>query len=189
MKPEEIEKLVTKFGDIGSSVSTKDLNVLSDNIYTILNLKKQEQLVNKYIYSIGYETAYNNITEATKKYAGEVFGVEDYENLKFRYNSGGNTGESSVLMTNTIDKQYGLDEVQNYNFASLFRSEEEDKIQDGVISMIKTDKNNDKNDEDNNSYNLDRNKYIKEALEQSVILTQEVEENDLYNEKLAGKLK
>ncbi len=187
--PEEIKKLIENFKKFDKSFSSIDVKKISEYIDTILNLKKQEQLTNKYIYNTGYSTANENITSATKKYTAEVFGISAPENIKFRYLTSNSSGEENITITNTIDKKYGTDEEEVYNLRDSFSSKEENMIRKGVRSMVNTNTSYDKNDNDNYEFNRTRNQYIKDALAKSAILEQEVEDKDLYDSKLASKLR
>ena len=55
--------------------------------------------------------------------------------------------------------------------------------------MTQTDVLDDKLSEDNDEYNADRNDRIIKALANSANLENQVEDYDLYNEKLANKMK
>lgn len=187
--PEEIEEYIEKFKSINSYISSKDITKQSKNIDVVLNLAVQEKLVNSYIYNVGYSTANKNITSATKKYAAEVFGVEDPSNIYFNYHMDMGSGESSIIVMNKTADKYGLAGEETYIFDNQFQKKEEKVINKGVISMTQTDVLDDKLSEDNDEYNADRNDRIIKALANSANLENQVEDYDLYNEKLANKMK
>ena len=187
--PEEIDEYIEKFKGINSYISFKEINKQSENIDIVLNLVAQEKLVNSYLYNVGYSTAKKNITSATKKYAAEVFGVEDPANIYFNYFMDQKLGESNTNVVNKKISKSGLTEKETYNFDNILEKKEEININKGVISMTETDVLSDKISEDNNEYNADRNSRIREALANSVSLENQVEDYDLYNEKLANKMK
>ena len=178
--PNELRSLIDTFLKEKDFINEKEVDILDDYVNVVLTLKRQETLVNAYIYSSGYEVANSNVTEATKKYAGEVFGIEDYNNITFNYRANSNSGEQFV----TINNQDG-----KYTLRDSFPSKEEKAITNGVLSMIDTNTEYDKNYTDNSIYNKDRNEYIIDALATSTKLEHEVEENDLYSEYLARKLR
>lgn len=179
--PKELKVLIEKFESIDNSVSYDDLKTQSDNINLILNLVRQESLVNSYIYTIGYSVAHTNITTATKEYAGEVFGIDE-GNIKFRYYP-----NNSIVSVDNIERtKYGYDEKETYSFGDSFLSSEERTIKDGVVWMEKVD---DGKKTTSALYDEDRNDIIIDALKKSVDLYQEVIEEDLYDSDLAGKLR
>lgn len=186
--PEEINEYINKFKNVNSYVSSKDVTKQSQNIEIILTLTLQEKLVNSYIYNVGYSTANKNITSATKKYAAEVFGIEDPANVYFNYHID-SSGESNTRVANRYTTKYGLTENETYNFDNINQKKEEKYINKGVISMTQTDVSGDQISKDNDKYNSDRNDRIKEALANSANLENQVEDYDLYNEKLANKMK
>ena len=187
--PEEIDEYIEKFKGINSYISFKEITKQSENIDIVLNLVAQEKLVNSYIYNVGYSTANQNVTSATKKYAAEVFGVEDPANIYFNYFMDQKSGESNTNVVNKKISKSGLTEKETYNFDNILEKKEEININKGVISMTETNVLSDKISEDNNEYNADRNSIIREALANSVSLENQVEDYDLYNEKLANKMK
>lgn len=187
--PEEIKEYITKFKNINSFVSSKDITKQSKNIDIVLNLAVQEKLVNSYIYNVGYSTANKNITDATKKYTAEVFGVENPANIYFNYHLEAKSGESSTKVMNRNSDEYGSSKNEVYNFDNQFQKKEEKNINKGIISMTQTDVSGDKIPEDNDRYNEDRNDNIREALANSVNLENQVEDYDLYNERMANKMK
>lgn len=182
--PEEINDLIETAKTFNQYISSKNLKTQSSNIETFLNLIMQEKLVNDYIYTTGYFTAQTASNESTKKYAGEVFGITDYNNIKFDYNISPSTGESDATVSYKTDEG-----TKKYTFNNFWISDIEKDIKDGVKAMNNADNSYDKDAIDNDEYNKQRNKLIKEALEQSAILGNKVEEEDLYSEKLANKLR
>lgn len=183
--PEEIEDLIKQAKSTNYFISKKDIVKQSENCELVLNLIKQEKLVNDYIYKTGYYTANKDALMSTKKYTGEIFGIEDYENIKFKYSM-----DSVDATKNVIINYDGKDGEKSYSFDNFLKilSEETDKIMDGVVSINNTDSSIDKID-DNDEYNKARNEFIKNALEQSAILGYDVDNNDLYNERLSKKMK
>lgn len=184
LEPSTLNDMIAEFKRTPDSISSKDLNKQDTNIFLTLLLMSQEKLVNQYIYEKGYSVANKNITAATKKYTAETFGVEDYKDIKLIYYNTG-SGDQTLKIINQKDS---FDE-ENYIVDGFFNTKEENKIIDGVIGMINTDTKNDHDDTDNYEYNRKRNIYIKNALEKSIELEKQVADNDLYNSKLAGKLK
>ena len=65
--PENIQKYIDKYDQ--------------NNITCLRYLKMQEILVNSYIYKTGYSVANKNVEEATKKYAIEFYGMENYNDI------------------------------------------------------------------------------------------------------------
>lgn len=187
--PDEIEDLIKEFKGINSYISSKDITKQSKNIDIVLNLAAQEKLVNSFVYNVGYSVANKNITDATKKYAAEVFNIEDPKNVEFKYFMDSGSAESNTTVINKTPNKYGFKGKETYNFDNQFEKKEEKKITSGVVFMNQTDVLNDKISEDNNKYNDDRNNIIKDALYSSVDLELEVKENNLYNEKLVNKMK
>ena len=187
--PEEIDEYIEKFKSINAYISSKEITKQSKNIDIVLNLATQEKLVNSYIYNVGYSTANKNVTSATKKYAAEVFGVEDPSNVYFNHHTDIGSGESRTIVMNKTPDKYGLIGKETYGFENLNEKKEEKTINKGVISMIQTDVLDDKLPEDNDEYNADRNDRIIKALANSANLENQVEDYDLYNEKLANKMK
>lgn len=186
---EEIEDYIEKFNGMNSYVSSKDITKQSYYIDIVLNLAIQEKLVNSYIYNVGYSTANQNITSATKNYAAEVFGVENPANVYFNYHSDKSSGQSNTTITDkTPDKnaEYGK---KTYNFDNLLETKEEKNINKGVFGMIETDVFSDEIPDDNEKYNGDRNDIIRKVLADSAELERQVNEYDLYNEKKANKMK
>jgi len=186
--PEELQEYIEKFKNINSYISSKDITKQSKNIDTVLNLVMQEKLVNSYIYNVGYSTANNNITSATKKYAAEVFGIDDPANVYFNYFMDMGSGESNTTITNKTANEYGLLSNETYNFDNKYEKKEEKYINKGVISMNQTDISSNKIPQDNEEYNKDRNNRIKEALENSINLEKQIYDYNLYNEKMAKKM-
>ena len=187
--PEEITKYIEQFKSVNSYISSKDITKQIQNIDIVLNLKAQEKLVNSYIYNVGYSVANENITSATKKYTAEVFGIEDPSNIYFNYHTDNGTNETNTMIINQVTNKYGLRDDESYNFDNTFEKKEEKQINKGVISMVQTDTSSDKIETDNNKYNYERNSIIRKALANSANLENQVEDYDLYNEKLANKMK
>jgi len=178
--PDELNNLIDKYSLINSFVSTKDIVKQTENIDIILNLIRQESLVNSYIYTSGYSLAHENITEATKKYAGEVFDLNE-KNIKFGLN------EYNITIENNDPTRYEHEKRDIHVIdTEIFPSKKEQKIAHGVYHMDNVDVDNDKNYDDNDQYNKDRNNYIKDALGYSVDLFDEVTDKDLYDEDLAS---
>ena len=178
--PNELNELIDKCNLINSFVSTKDIVKQAENIEIILNLIRQESLVNSYIYTSGYSLAHENITEATKKYAGEVFDLNEND-IKF------GSYEHAVTIENNDRAQYDIENKDIYIIdREINFSKKQNMIADGVGHMVNVDASDDKNYDDNDEYNKDRNKYIKDALKYSVDLYEDVENKDLYDEDLAS---
>lgn len=175
---DEVIEMINNFSKsyIGSNANLTDQ---SKHIENILNLKVQERLVNNHIYNTGYNIAYESVKTATKKYAAEVFGINDYENITFKY-SGGKDEIVEVIYLNG-EKSYIIERNTLNNLKT--------QIFDGVLWMKNTNKKYDKNIDDNYSYSKDRNDYILKALEESAKINDEVNNENLYSEKLANKLK
>lgn len=174
--PEEIKLLIDNVKFINAFVSSKNINKQSENIETILNLITQKRLVNQYIYTVGYDLALGNVTDATKKYTSEVFGVEE-DNLEFSHRYDSYANENLVSIKNGDDR---------YNIDNVILNNQEKQIQKGVISM---DNTQDNFSNYSSEYDKDRNESIISALKTSADLYQENENNDLYNERMASKLK
>ena len=83
--------------------------------------------------------------------------------------------------------KYG--DEQKYTIDEWGMTKLEQNIKDGVISMVKTEIDEDHNTNDNSEYNKDRNTEILKALEKSIKLQNEVDDLDLYNQTLANKMK
>lgn len=187
MSPEDIDKLIVELEAFDSNVSNKNITKQSEKIELILTLKKQENLVNNYIYRVGYNVANHNITEATKAYAAEVFGVSEPSDLTFKFHRVESRNEENVVVTQDDKTKYG--DERSYNIDDWGLTKEEKQIRAGVSSMVNTDTDDDFNNSDNNSYNEQRNNNIIKALYNSSELEQAVISNDLYNETLANKMK
>ncbi|MBE6139419.1 MAG: hypothetical protein E7174_02815 [Firmicutes bacterium] len=183
MSPEEIKELINQNKLINSFISKKDITTQSENVEIVLNLIRQEQLVNEHIYTTGYSVAHSNSTEATKKYVGEVFGIDDYENITTKYSFENGSGESSVGLFYNDDHK-----TKSYDINSPFFSSKKIDIVAGVKAMNDTDNSNDHDLTDNDEYNKERNKLIKKAIEQSAILNIKVDNQDLYDEDLARRM-
>lgn len=166
--PEEINEYIEKFKSINSYISSKDITKQSKNIDIVLNLAAQEKLVNAYIYNVGYSVANKNITDATKKYAAEVFDIENPSDVYFKYHMVNGSGESNTRVIDRTPDKYGLLSKKTYSFDNQFMKNEEKDINKGVISMTQTDILSDKISEDNESYNSDGNDIIRKALANSV---------------------
>lgn len=175
---DEINIMINNFTESYTG-SSKNLTEQSKYVENILNLKVQEDLVNRYIYNTGYSVANDAISIATKKYVGEVFGISDYENITFRYNEGHD--ETIIVIYNNGEKSYVIDRNT--------LDGQKNQIFDGVLWMTKTNTHYDKNDKDNYSYNEDRNDYILKALEESAKINNEVNDKDLYDSDLASDMK
>lgn len=187
--PEQIRRYIEDFKKINSYISSKDIVKQCQNIDIILNLALQEKFVNSYIYNIGYSTANKNITNATKKYAAEVFGIEDPNNVYFDYYMESESQESNTSIINKTPNKCGIEEEKIYNFDNIHQKKEEKAINNGVISMVQTDVYGEKIKEDNEFYNVNRNNVIRKALSNSIDLENQVDDYDLYNEKMANKMK
>lgn len=177
--PEELNKKIDELDKIGVFILSKNLNEQSKNLNLVLNLKKQEKLVNRYIYEEGYDVAYRDIKDAVKEYTGEVFNVEP-KNVKLEYNRGGTGTPPSVDITS---------EDKSYEAGGAFTTDEEDKIVYGVSNMVNVDKEYINGTVNEEEYNEKRNSRIRAAIVNSASLQNEVEKFDLYNEKLAGKMR
>lgn len=174
--PEELKTLIDNVKFINAFVPSKNINKQSENIETILNLITQKRLVNEYIYTVGYDLALGNVTDATKKYTAEVFGVEE-DTLDFTHRYDRYSNENNVSIKNNDAK---------YNISNPILKSEERQIKKGVISMEHT---KDSVNYYNSEYDKGRNKDIINALKTSAELYQENENNDLYNDRIASKLK
>lgn len=184
LDPITLNNLIDEFKGMPSFILTKNIIVQDRNIFLTLTLKKQEKLVNEYIYHKGYSTAHNNVSDATKKYTAETFGIENPNDIILSYQNIAD-GEFALTVTNHKDTFNN----ESYTIDGFFDKKQEKEITAGVVDMINTDTQYDHDETDNYKYNRQRNVYIKNALEKSVELENEVNNNDLYNSKLAGKLK
>ena len=173
--PEEIRNLIFNAKNINAFVSTKNITKQSENIEIILNLNIQKELVNDYIYKIGYDVALNNIEQELKDYAGEVFGVEG-DNLDFSYKFDNKSGDSVTSVKNGDDR---------YN-TGIFLNDTEKNIKEGVIAL---DEIKDSYKTYTTEYNKEINDSILNALKVSAQLSEENDNNDLFNEKMASKLR
>lgn len=183
--PDEINDLLNDFTKINAYISSKDIVKQSKNIEIVLNLCKQEKLVNRYIYEFGYATANENIKMVTKKYAAEVFGVEDYNRIYFKYTFEKSNGDEDVIIFES-DKHPDISYDAKKYLTGFYKNKLESDIIKGVSSMNATS-----TIDSSAAYNYDesRNDIIKKALLESIELEKKVEEEDLYNENMANKLK
>lgn len=183
MSVEELTKLVNNFSDSYEG-SYKNINSQYEHIETILNLRRQEKLVNTYIYNTGYAVAHEKISTATKGYAREVFGAENYDDINlWRPTSSEPSDRTIVFKYNGGNCSISVGISDGWGHTA-----EENNICEGIDHMINTDTKYDKNFEDNHLYNSQRNQFIKNALQKSVELSEAVENKDLYISELAGKL-
>lgn len=173
MKPDELNLLIDDLKKNGTS-----------DFVTIFNLVNQEPMVNQFIYKTGYSVSNKNITDATKEYTAEVFGINNPEDITLIRTYDGE-GQYNVTINNKINSR----NPEKYKIDNIFNKAEENQIAEGVSHMVNTNTEYDSNRDDNNIYNKTRNSYIKNALEYSVELEKKVQDNDLYNESLARKLK
>ena len=183
MQPKEIKKLIEKYNDMQTFTDSKNTIKQSENIDTILSLINQKRLVNSYISREGTKIAYENVTEASKKYAAEVFGLDE-DNITFKIITGTSTTPDNIVITNTTTDKYGIKEKRSYTIDEFIASSSLGEIKDGVYNMGRTD-----GSFDNYDTNKERNKNIIDALKQSVDMNEERREEDLYNERLAAKMK
>lgn len=173
--PEEINDLITKIKNQNAFVSSKNITKQSENIDIVLNLVKQKELVNKYIYEKGYDLALRNIEQELNEYAGEVFGV-DGENLGYYHRFDNKTGDNFTSIKNG-DKRYSM---------GLFTNNVENNIRKGIITQ---DSTQDSYGKYSDSYDEQRNEDILKALKVSAQLSKENDETDLYNQKMASRLR
>ena len=173
--PEEIRTLISNAKNMNAFVSTKDVTKQSENIETVLNLVTQKKLVNDYIYKTGYDVALNNVEQELKDYAGEVFGVEG-DNLGFSYKFDNKSGDNLTSIING-DNRYNT---------GIFLNDSERDIRDGVIALNQT---KDANNKYSTEYDEERNKSILNALKVSAELSKENDENNLYDDSMASKLR
>lgn len=157
-------------------------NFDSKNITCLRYLKMQEELVNKYIFDVGYVVARENSVEATKKYAAEFYGIDNVNDITFRYNNP-NEYNANQAPDGNVSMSYSFDyTTKTINVTDKY-------IRNGVKAMADTQTNSDPDKSDNNSYNEERNQRIKNAIIVAEYLNEEVEDKDLYNEKAAKKIK
>lgn len=166
--PENIQKYIDKYDQ--------------NNITCLRYLKMQEILVNSYIYKTGYSVANKNVEEATKKYAIEFYGMENYKDITINYNN-----PSNHSVTNQPEDHVWMNYPYNYITESITVTDKNIKI--GALATENTKTNSDPDKSDNNLYNKDRNKEIKNAIIVAEYLNNQVENDDLYNEKAAKKIK
>ena len=173
--PEEIKILISNAKNINAFISSREITKQSENIETILNLITQKKLINDYIYEEGYNVALYDIEQELKEYAGEVFGVEG-ENLKFEHKFENSSGDNRITIKNG-NKRY------NNN---IFSNNTEKDIRKGIETLEQTRYAYNKYGIE---YDKNRNESILNALKVSAELSKENDENDLYNERMASKLR
>lgn len=161
-----LKKIMSNFSEDYKG-SDKDLVAHDKYIETVLTLKKQEKLVNGYIYTRGYAIANERISNATKEYVKEVYGMEHCDDLKL-YKSSSSQPEPLSAVFKVGDKEFTVP------IPSYFLKNKTGFIEDGVIGMANTNIKYDKNMSDNQSYNEDRNEAILNSLETSGKIFEEV---------------
>lgn len=171
--PQDIDKAITKYEASKYDLDQKDLVKSVDFIKNVLFLTAQEKEVNSYIYNVGYKIANMDIKNATKKYAGELYGINDYDNIIFDSHSDISSGESSYIIN------------YDYNRGAIH----DRTIQNGIDSMNQTNIDYDPDSSDNYKYNESRNERIAEAILDSIEINKKVNNEDLYNEKASNRLK
>lgn len=170
MSVENLEKEIKEIDKLISESKTQ--HVL---ISRIKNLIVQERLINKYLYNSYYEV--NSILEeALKKYVGEKYGIIDIENIGFY---------------TTIPERDGFVNFRIYygKFENGIEFGIDSNLKDGMYALELLTTLNDPNPNDNDKYNKERNKILKEGLIQSGKLYDIVDKENLFSEKDAKKLK
>lgn len=139
-------------------------------------LKEQEQCVNSYLRTEGYNTARDASLNALKSYVKETLGLSQSDEIEIKITTSGEEPFSISAFVNDehISLNYGLDSLAF------------DAVENYLATNIESDE--DKNDLDNNKYNKDRNEIISNTLIDSSNLEEYVKERDLANPKLIKKL-
>lgn len=175
--PEEIMQKISRLKELDKNIDNKDINSLSEYVALLVNLKLQFEYINIYLYNEGYSVANANITNATKKYAGEVYGI-DPSGIEFRQIPNGSGSDDINMKYNgnsyTVDK---------------FFSDKDETIRDGVNKMIATNTRYDDDMTDNKEYNEARNDIIFNTLVESAKINTEVDNEDLYGESFGKHIK
>ena len=139
-------------------------------------LKEQEQCVNSYLRTEGYNTARDASLNALKSYVKETLGLSQSDEIEIKITTSGEEPFSISVFVN--DEHISL----NYSLDSLAF----DAVENYLETNVETGE--DKNDLDNNKYNKDRNEIISNTLIDSSNLEEYVKERDLANPKLIKKL-
>jgi len=146
-----------------------------DLISRIKNLMVQERLVNKYLYNSYYKV--NSILEeALRTYAGEKYGIIDTQNINFY----AQIPERDGIVDYTI--YYGT-------FENSIDSGIDGDLKAGMYALQRLTTSKDPNSNDNDKYNEDRNKILKNGLIQSGNLYNIVDKENLFSEKHAKKFR
>jgi len=180
---EEIDKLIEEYKKNKSF--EKNIYNADEHSKVIFELINQAEFLNEKIYTVGYEISNKNVTAATKKYAGEVYGV-DPSDITFLRTNPSNSGPSEYRIEVDVPGKYGNKEatqtIKDYGDTKV--------ITRGIDHMINTqnDETDPKDKEDNNQHNEDRNKYITNAMLYAIEVDQARESENLYNSDLAEDL-
>lgn len=144
----------------------------SSNLTNLIYLKEQEELVNNYINENGYDIVNNYIKGVIKKYAAEVYDIQNPSDIDIEYRVN-TSGEIDYLLIYNASNNQKVTIIEDKN------------IKKGAEYILKTKKFNNLDEIDNKQ----RNKILKETLIIARKLLNDVNEEDLYNEKAAQKLK
>lgn len=139
-------------------------------------LKEQEENVNFYLRSYGYNIAKDASLSALKSYVKETLGLSQLDDIELRITTSGEETFSvgAIVEGNYISLDNSLDNIAT------------EAVQNYLITNVEPYE--DSNKKDNHKYNKKRNQIICNTLVESSKLETQVKERDLANPKLIRKL-